>query len=141
MGRRETRRINPIARVTLTGVLMLVAFQLLIIGGALQLEAGTVHRYAPWAYEPFLRLVGEHPDTERQWAAVEEEAGEADTGRSAFANLAGLQPEAIPLLTGTNDAPAEAGIDLLPADEPVNAPVPAVTNVPAERAEVIEPVG
>jgi hypothetical protein len=59
----ETRRITPVAYIAAIVVAVLVGLELLVVSGVLELRAGTVAKYAPWAYEPFLRLVGEHPDS------------------------------------------------------------------------------
>ena len=72
MSKLESRRVNPIGQLALIAVLLLFVFQLFALLGVLELQAGTVAKYAPWAYEPFLRLVGEHPESSPRWASVEE---------------------------------------------------------------------
>lgn len=145
MEKRETRRINPIAQITLTAVLVLVLFELLIIFGAMQLEARTVAKIAPWAYEPFLKLVGEHPESTPRWAVVEE-TDESAAADSPVAGVAGLQPMAIPVLTETN-APAETNAPpdtdtgnetpSVPEAEPTAAP----DKKPSQKPDEAVPVG
>ncbi|MEN8254217.1 MAG: hypothetical protein ABFR33_01995 [Verrucomicrobiota bacterium] len=140
MDRKETRRINPIAHITLVLVLLLIVFEGLVILGALELKAQTVAKHAPWAYEPFLKLVGEHPESAPRWASVEEPE-ENEALEATMVGVTGLEPSAIPVLVETNEAvPAtnmiiEATVPLEVESEPV--PVAAPTNAPQE----IVPVG
>jgi hypothetical protein len=144
MDRRESRRINPIAHFTTLAVSVLMVFELAIISGVLELEAKTVATYAPWAYEPFLRLVGEHPESMPRWASVEDGENK-DVSGSAVAEVAGIELSAIPLLIGTNEtavssnaAPA-AALPGGPSAEPETKEPPAAT--PETQPEEIEPVG
>ncbi len=67
----ETRRISRIAHFTMIAVGALVLFEAAMLGGIVDLRSSWVARHAPWAYEPFLRLVGEHPDS--PWAVRPEQ--------------------------------------------------------------------
>lgn len=71
MAKLETRRVNPIAHVTFVAVAILIFFEVLIVFGVFELRSQTVAKYAPWAYEPFLRLVGEHPESAPRWASID----------------------------------------------------------------------
>ena len=144
MDKQEKRRINPIAQITLTAVVVLVIFEFLVIFGALELKAQTVAKYAPWAYEPFLRLVGEHPESTPRWASVEEPE-EEDAIEATVAGVTGLEPSAIPVLIETNETVLatnlilEATVPMEVESEPV--PVAAPTNRPADKPQEIVPVG
>jgi hypothetical protein len=120
MAKLETRRINPIAHVTLVAVIVVIVFEVLVIFGVFELKAQTVAKYAPWAYEPFLQLVGEHPESAPRWATVEEPK---ETKQ---------EPLAVPLLVPTNETSAVTNA----VPEPV-APTPA----PAAQPKAIVPVG
>lgn len=120
----ETRRINPIARVTFVAVMVLFVFEALVIFGLFELKAQTVAKYAPWAYEPFLHLVGEHLESAPRRVAVEE-AEELVT-----------EPSALPVLTMTNETSAVTNgmIELV-------VPVVVPTNTPPTKPKEIVPVG
>ena len=116
MDKQETRRRNPVARIALVAVLILIVFEALVIFGALELNAQAVAKYAPWAYEPFLRLVGEHPESPARQAVVEE-SDEAATDESTTADVTGLDPSAIPALIETNETVPGPGPVAAPEDE------------------------
>ncbi len=143
MAKLETRRINPIAHVTLLVVAIVIVFEVLVIFGLFELKAQTVAKYAPWAYESFLRLAGEHPESTPRWATIEEPE-EADPATAVEANVTGLEPSAIPLLVPTNEvalgsnAVLEASVPLETEPEPIPVAVP--TNAPAKLEEIV-PVG
>ncbi|MCK4564141.1 MAG: hypothetical protein KAU94_05675 [Verrucomicrobia bacterium] len=143
MAKLETRRINPIAHVTLVVVVIVIVFEVLVIFGLFELKAQTVAKYVPWAYEPFLKLVGEHPESIPRWATVEEPE-EAGPTEAVGANMTGLEPSAIPLLVPTNEAALgsnvvlEASVPLETEPEPIPVAVP--TNAPAKPEEIV-PVG
>jgi hypothetical protein len=144
MNQRETRRINPVAHVATCAVAVLIALECLMIFGVLELEARTVARYAPWAYESFLKLVGEHPESMPRWVSIEEPE-DKEAGESAVAEAAGIELSAIPLLIDTNEAagvtnpaPDEAlPTELVPATSPSTSPAAPREVEPTE----IEPVG
>lgn len=144
MDKQEKRRINPIAQITLTAVVVLVIFEFLVIFGALELKAQTVAKYAPWAYEPFLRLVGEHPESAPRWASVEE-ADEEETVDAAVVGVTGLEPSAIPVLVETDEAVLATNLALeatVPLEvEPEPTPVDVPTNRPVDESQEIVPVG
>lgn len=116
----ETRRINPIATLTTAVVIVLVAVEAFIILGVFELKAQTVATYAPWAHEPFLRWVGEHPDSVARW-------GVEETKKPA------LDPIEAMLATPTNEMNTATNLMLNPL-------VP-VTNAPPAKPETFIPVG
>lgn len=120
----ETRRINPIARVTFVAVMVLFVFEALVISGLFELKAQTVAKYAPWAYEPFLHLVGEHLESTPRWVAVEE------------AEELATEPLALPELAMTNETSAVTNGMINPV-----VPVVVPTNTPPTKPEEIVPVG
>ncbi len=135
---RETRRTSPLAKITLALVVVVVFLEAFVIFGGLELRAQTVEKYAPWAYEPFLKLVGEHPGSKPRWLAEQEASAE----EPAVANVAGLAPEAIPQLLETN-APAATNQLIEPTvpQETEAVPVLPPTNSPAAAEEEVVPVG
>ena len=75
------------AQIAGIAVLILIFFEALVIGGVFELQAPAVAKYAPWAYEPFLRIVGEHPESAPRLAVVEE-ASPAEARAKQQANKA-----------------------------------------------------
>ncbi len=144
MEKQETRRINPIAHITLVLVLLLIVFEALVIFGVFELKAQTVAKHAPWAYEPFLKLVGEHPESAPRWASVEEPE-EKQAVKATMVGVTGLEPSAIPVLVETNEAMLATNLILeatVPLDvEPDPVPVVAPTNAPKADPQEIVPVG
>lgn len=127
MDKVEYRRVAPTGWMAVIGIGLLVGFELLIMGGALELRSSTVAKYTPWAYEPFLKLVGEHPDS----AIVTEESltdePAKDESFSGIAGVAGISSEEINLdlnLDVSEDPetiitePGEELTDPAPDDEP-----------------------
>ena len=144
MPKLETRRINPIAHFASLAVVLLVVFEGFVIFGALELDAQTVAKYAPWAYEPFLRLVGEHPESAPRLARVER-TREPEPVESTVAGVTGLEPAAIPVPMETNDTVLATNLVLEPIVppevDPDPVPVAAPTNSPPAKQEEIIPVG
>ena len=144
MEKQETRRINPIAHITLVLVLLLIVFEALVIFGVFELKAQTVAKHAPWAYEPFLKLVGEHPESAPRWASIEEPE-EKQAVKATMVGVTGLEPSAIPVLVETNEATLatnlilEATVPLETEPEPV--PVSAPIDAPENEVREIVPVG
>ena len=141
MEKLEKRRINPIAHVATLAVLILLIFEGLMIGGVFELRSRTVAKYTPWAYEPFLRLVGEHPDSSPRFVVVEEEKEDSKTIIPGGLDISGLESTAIPVLISTNDTMmvTNSANELTIPREPVPADPP--TNVPTESDDQIVPVG
>ncbi len=95
----ESRRIVPVSVIATSLVVCLVGLEVLVISGALELKGATVARIAPWAYEPFLKLVGEHPAS--QVNAKRNEASASSAPLSAMEVVASFNADA--LLAETNE--------------------------------------
>ena len=142
---RETKRTSPLAKITLGLVGIVVVLEVFVIFGGLELKEQTVKKYAPWAYEIFLRLVGEHSGSMPQWIAEEPTDAEEPVAK----NVAGLAPEAIPQLLETN-APVSTNLLIEPTvpletnalvstNLLIEPTVPLETNAPASTNLLIEP--
>ena len=60
---RIERRVVPVSTVALVSVSIVLLVELITVTGFFEhLQTKQVGRYAPWAYDAFLRWVGEHPD-------------------------------------------------------------------------------
>jgi len=115
----ESRRTVPISAITLLAIVALLSFEGLVIGGAFEVRAATIARMAPWAYEPFLRLVGEHPDSfrHRQYAGDEKQSIENDTAGDA----GGFDIEPLLMDTGPETVPEPDSVaEETPAQPPEN---------------------
>jgi hypothetical protein len=145
MDKLEKRRINPLAKLATLAILVLLTFEGLVIGGIFEVDAQSVAKYAPWAYESFLRLVGEHPESAPRLAEVEEKKEEPNDAFSSGLNASGLETSAIPILIATNDAMLGTNTVLEPSvpSETELEPIPVLipTNAPSEEVELIIPVG
>ena len=145
MSKKESRRIVPLSAVAIAVFVMLVVFEVLVIGGAFGVKASTVARIAPWAYEPFLRLVGEHPESESMKNMVRDRNEDGTGTPSGMASVAGFNPDGLVI---DLDAQPEEGGDItpeavFPAGDPSNA-APAessITNPVPIRPVDVEPVG
>jgi len=135
MARQEVRRINPIAHITLVVVIILLVFEVLVIGGVFEFKAQTIAKYAPWAYESFIRLVGEHLDSAPRWAEVEE-AEEIDKS---------TLPDGVVLSVGDNETTEATNVvpDVVfpPETDAESNPVVVPTNTPPFIPEGFLPVG
>ena len=145
MSKKESRRIVPLAVVAIAGFVVLVAFEVLIIGGAVGIKSSTVARIAPWAYEPFLRLVGEHPESAALRGSVGDQKEEGTGVPSGMASVAGFNPDALVIEL---DVQPEEGGDVVPeavvTDDTSSNAVPAgssITNPVPEDPEDVVPVG
>jgi hypothetical protein len=132
METQEKRRKNRLANITAIAVFFLFVFELIIMSGGLELKSATVAKYAPWAYDSFLRLVGENSENVMLWK-----------GRSAETNQTnkiGFDLKAMPFLVETNQLTAEKemAVDTNDFESIFNSEIkPASTN----EVETIEPVG
>jgi hypothetical protein len=145
MSKKESRRIVPLSAVAIVAFVMLVVFEVLIIGGVFGVKASTVARIAPWAYEPFLKLVGEHPESESLQESVRGRKEAGADAPSGMASVAGLNSDKLIIdLDAQTEAGAEVGSEaVLPAGNPSNT-VPAgssITNPIPERPGDVVPVG
>jgi hypothetical protein len=132
--------MTPVASLVFVA---LVVFELCIIFGALEMDAALVRTHAPWAYEPFLRLVGEHPEQVSKWGirkgtAEKDESG----GPGAMSAIAEFHPEQLAV---TLDAVQQTNAVVEPAepveDAPVLEPMVPPTNEAEQPEEEAVPVG
>jgi hypothetical protein len=145
MSKKESRRIVPVSTLAIAAFALLVVFEGLVIGGVFEVKASTVARIAPWAYEPFLRLVGEHPESKTRNESVGGEKEEDAGVPSGMASVAGFNPDDLVIEL---DAEIEEAVEVdfeavLPDGSPSNAvPVesPITNPVPDHSADVV-PVG
>jgi len=137
MSKIKSRRIVPVSAVAMAAFALLVVFEALVIGGALEVKASVVAKLAPWAYEPFLKLVGEHPDSIPRKHAVD---GTEETTSSADV-LAGFGIDALndqaALFPSTNAPGQEPAPEMLPTPETEE---PSITKTNEPPKEVV-PVG
>ena len=126
----EQRRIVPISIITMILFSIMGLFQLFVIAGGYELEASTVQKIAPWAYEPFLKLVGEHPDTRPAWA-IENRTKELEEQPSPV-TVAGIDPESISV---------DLNLDPMPTNTIIEATVPVDEPKPAKKSGEVIPVG
>jgi hypothetical protein len=132
MKNKEHRRIVPISVVTLVALVILAVFEGLMIGGVVRVKSTTVAKWAPWAYEPFLRLIGEHPDALRQKeASTKVPAPEPEL--TGLDEITGFSSESIGL--ESNDVPAIAPPEVVEQIEP------EVYEPPTNSAGKVIPVG
>lgn len=134
----NSRRIVPIAVVTIILFFLMIVFQVFVIAGGYELEASTVKKVAPWAYIPFIKLVGEHPDTRPEWATEQETKTKEE--KQDVITFAGFRPESIPVTIDVDPLPATNVV--LESTVPVEEPQRAVTNdLPVSKSEEVVPVG
>jgi hypothetical protein len=133
-----SRRIVPVSVAATVCFVLLATFELMVFGGVFQVKASVVRQVAPWAYEPFLKLTGEHPETNP--ALLQNEApDETKKGVSAssMATVAGFRPEELSIELDTDGfetntvpesgRPTDAGRD---AEQDAEDPVPMEEIVP-----------
>lgn len=111
----EIRRRVPAAVTALICVLVFGLFQLLMLSGAYEIDAGVVRKIAPFLYNPFRKLVGEHPSTRPQTA----DAQTANSRDTAIETITGLKPGELSIqIDGTEaEQPAELPV-IIPVSEP-----------------------
>ncbi len=109
-------------------------FEALVISGAVETKASTIAKVAPWAYEPFLKLVGEHPDSYRKRGDVDSRR-DTQPEASAIDMVTGLSAES--LLVETNVVP-----DIQESMDTTNTPAePSATPLSDPEPEKVVPVG
>ncbi|MEI6891805.1 MAG: hypothetical protein V5783_06495 [Pontiella sp.] len=113
----ETRRVVPISIITLICVGILAIFQVLILTGAYQIKTATVKKMAPWLYEPFRKLVGEHPSSRPMPMAKQ---GETSVP-AGITGIVGITPEELSVTLENMDAPF-VPLEKLEGVHPVSQP-------------------
>ncbi len=116
MREKESRRIVPVSYAAIAVLALVFAFEAAVMGGLLEIRSSTVARIAPWAYGPFLKLVGEHPDVQTWRTAPAPPAPGAEASGAAV--VAGIDPS---LLSVEIDPAAPATNILLETIVPVQA--------------------
>jgi hypothetical protein len=144
MAKRQKRRINLAAQIAGIAVFLLILFEGLVIGGIFELQAPAVAKFAPWAFEPFLRIVGEHPESAPRVAMVEEINPTESASKTAL-GLTGFSPESIPILTENSEILSNTNnsIELSQPSEiaPEHTPAVLETNSIDAEVETAKPVG
>jgi len=144
MSKKESRRRVPVSAIAIAVFVLLVVFEVLVIGGALEIKSSTVARIAPWAYEPFLRLVGEHPESDTMKESAQDRTAQGGDTPSGMAAVAGFNPDGliIDLDTQPEESAAADAETNLPDETPSNAvPAEAITNPVPDHPEQVVPVG
>ncbi len=134
MKNRESRRIVPASMIAIAVFTLLAVLEVSVICGVMQVNAAAIAKVAPWAYEPFLKLVGEHPDSYRQRGSTESSGEQAEEAASLDL-LAGLGAEE--LLAETN-AVQESTVTPVVEEEPAADPETAEPEAPPKK---VVPVG
>ena len=106
MNETNARRIVPISIVTMIVFGLMALFQVFVIAGGYELEAATVKKVAPWAYDSFLKVTGEHPDTRPEWV-VEKKTVETEAD---VIRIGGIRPEAISVTIEDQPLPEKTGV-------------------------------
>ncbi|MCF7848028.1 MAG: hypothetical protein K9M45_04195 [Kiritimatiellales bacterium] len=150
MKNKEMRRVNPVSHVATAAVLLLLLLEAVFLTGLLEIKAETIGKYAPWGYETFVRLTGEHPASKPRAAVVEEAIPQKTTRiESTMAQVAGILndekppvPKADKPLPVEEDQAVEELIKKVSKAEPEPPAVPEmpVAVVPVEEKTVEEMV-
>ena len=111
MSKKESRRRVAVSTIAMAAIALLVVFEVLVIGGGFGIKAATVARIAPWAYEPFLWLVGEHPESKGLKESVGNQKEDGAGASSGMASVAGFNPDELII---DLDAQIEEGGDVAP---------------------------
>lgn len=145
MSKKESRRIVPVSAVAIAVFAVLVIFEALVIGGVFEVKAATVARIAPWAYEPFLRLVGEHPGSKTLKRSVRGWKEDGAGAPSGMASVAGFNSEGLIVdLDAEIEEDVEVGSETAFSDGNTSNAVPAgssSTNPIPDRTGDVVPVG
>lgn len=125
----ESRRKVPAAVIAMICVSVIGLLQLLLVTGAYQVDSGTVRKIAPFLYNPFRKMMGEHPSTRPQTA--ESQASSRDL---EIETVTGIKPEDLSIEIKTEgsvpaiEAPEE-GKTIIPVSEP-EKPAPLDSDEP-----------
>ena len=96
----EKRRVVPIATITLVCAVFLGLFQVFVLTGSYQVKASTVRKTVPFLYEPYRKMMGEHPSyrTELVTNAKKKES-------STVATVAGIDPSELQVTIESPELP------------------------------------
>jgi len=73
MNKHYMRRRHPLSIVVSVLVFFLLSVEAFVLLGGLEIDAKTVYKTAPWLHPYYLKLVGEDPDSIREWNRFFEE--------------------------------------------------------------------
>lgn len=136
MNKKASRRNVPASWIAKIVLGLLLLFEVSLICGVTEIKGSTIVKVAPWAYESFLRLVGEEPGAAH---AMKRGETETDTGKidPAVSNVvANVTPAELALPVETNVDKALPAVD---SEPPVEAP--ATNTPPSSTEEEAVPVG
>lgn len=136
MKNKESRRIVPMSMAALVVTVLLVLFEGLTLGHALEVDASVIARIAPWAYEPFLRVVGEHPDQIAPGMSATNSSMEYVTINDLTKEIAATNT-----VVGVFDANMGTNETATPLQIPNEEPVNIETNTPSASPDEAIPVG
>jgi hypothetical protein len=117
----EQRRFVPISITVITCIALLGVLQLFVVTGGLEIKSSWVQQKMPWAYEPYLRLVGEHPDAIASRLEMDQATKEQESS-SGIGAIAGFAPEDLGVsLDNTTEMPTN-GVIVEPSSPVQDAP-------------------
>lgn len=134
MKNHDTRRKVLVSKIAAFVMVITFVLEGMIIFGALQVDSATIARVAPRAYEPFLKLVGEHPSSQSH--PVTEDTGSKDT--STMDVMSGFTADT--LLEDTNELDTGRDADL-PGQPKQSTTIPEVEEPQDDGAADAVPVG
>jgi len=77
MNKLYMRRRHPLSIVVSVLVFFLLFTEAFVLFGGFEIDAKTVYKTAPWLHPYYLKLVGEDPDSIREWNRFFEEQKQA----------------------------------------------------------------
>ncbi|HEY5654141.1 MAG TPA: hypothetical protein VIR63_07230 [Pontiella sp.] len=93
MKRQYSSRVVPLSVITAIIFGVLLALQVFIVAGGLEVKAATVKKVLPNFYGSFLKLTGEHPDAQAHWYGLEEKKPNDAERATDPALVAGFAPD------------------------------------------------
>ena len=133
----EKRKTSLLTRFVFLIVLILFLGEGLVLGGLLELNTSTVERCAPWAYESFLHLIGEHPAHPVSVLAIVEEGKKEQPPSEKKKNATGLSNGLIPVLM--KESPRKEKMEQAIVTTETNAPS-STSNAPPASKNTIQKI-
>jgi len=121
----EQRRIVPMSYLTIIFFMIFGILQVVVIAGVLEIKSSTVKRIAPWAYEPFLRFMGEHPDSRPRLDTGKKKKKKSSSG---IAQVAGFTPDQL-------DISLDAATGMLQTNTVIDVTIPTPEQPEIELSE------
>mgnify|MGYP001827728750 CR=1 FL=1 len=135
----SARRIIPASVIATSAFTVLALVQVFFIVGGMEIKASAIKRIAPFAYEPFLKMVGEHPSSRPDKPLEgEQKAVKPNSSSSAMATVAGFSPEELAVTIEDADTP------ILEPSVPVEKLAPMKESIEPAKKEPVDkdvPVG